>query len=108
MTKGNCGLLIADWGLGNAMRLVPSAIRRCADTRLLQSAISNQQSAIFLVAVFVATSVLAVEADNIRRKQLAQEKARLLATELVSGVLDIQLTQLEENGLVKLPIYGDI
>jgi hypothetical protein len=49
-----------------------------------------------------------VETDTIRRKQQAQEKARLLATELVGNVLDIQVTQLEENGLTKLPIYADI
>ena len=50
----------------------------------------------------------AAEADAFRRKQQAQEKARGLAGELVAAVLDIQLRQLEENGLKGLPIYHDI
>ena len=50
----------------------------------------------------------AVESDSFRRKQQAQEKARALAGELVAGVLDIQLRQLEENGLKGLSIYKDI
>ena len=41
----------------------------------------------------------AADADAFRRKQQAQEKARGLAGELVGAVLDIQLRQLEENGL---------
>jgi hypothetical protein len=61
-----------------------------------------------VLVLATASTLFAVEADNIRRKQQAQEKARLLATELVANVLDIQLTQLEENGLTKLPIFGDI
>ena len=56
----------------------------------------------------VARIALGVETDGLRRKQQAQEKARLLATELVANVLDIQITQLEENGLTKLPIFADI
>ena len=39
------------------------------------------------------------EGDNIRRKAQAQERARALAGELVGSVLDIQMRQLEENGL---------
>jgi len=48
------------------------------------------------------------EGDNIRRKAQAQEKARALAGELVGSVLEIQMRQLEENGLKGLPIYKDI
>ena len=38
----------------------------------------------------------------------AQERARTMARELVTGVLDTQLTKLEVNGLERLPIYGEI
>jgi len=38
----------------------------------------------------------------------AQERARAMARELVTSVLDLQLTKLEVNGLDKLPIYGEI
>src|SRR4051794_14106091 len=48
------------------------------------------------------------EADNLRRKTQAQEKARALAGELVASVLEIQMRQLEENGLKGLPIFKDI
>lgn len=41
-------------------------------------------------------------------QQREQERARAMARELVQGVLDIQLRQLEENQLEQLPIYGDI
>lgn len=48
------------------------------------------------------------EAATLRRKQDAQQKARLLTRELVSSILDVQLQQLKENGLEELPIYGEI
>jgi len=38
----------------------------------------------------------------------AQERARALAVELVRGVIDGQLRQLEENGLADRPIHADI
>ncbi len=50
----------------------------------------------------------AVDTDALQRKQRAQEKARVLARELVSGILDIQVRQLQENGLTDLPIYDEI
>jgi hypothetical protein len=48
------------------------------------------------------------DAGELRRRQQAQEKARALAGELISGVLDLQLRQLSENGLTALPIYRDV
>lgn len=50
----------------------------------------------------------AVDADALRRKQDAQERARDMARQLVTGILDVQLQQLEENGLKELPLYRDI
>src|SRR5688572_22626682 len=62
-----------------------------------------------LCALALACSVAAAaDADAFRRKQQAQEKARALAGELVGAVLDIQLRQLEENGLQDRQIYKDI
>jgi len=49
-----------------------------------------------------------VDLDLLRQKQRRQEKARGLATELVSSVLEIQLRQLKENQLEHLPIYSEI
>jgi len=48
------------------------------------------------------------DSDSLHHQQHAQAQARALAVELVSAVLDVQLRQLEENGLKSLPIYRDI
>ena len=61
-----------------------------------------------MVLCLLIAAAAAADGDAFRRKQQAQEKARGLAGELVSAVLDIQLRQLEENGLKGLPIYRDI
>src|SRR5262245_15173400 len=62
----------------------------------------------FALCLLIIGAAAGADADALRRKQQAQEKARSLAVELVSSVLDIQLRQLEENGLKTLPIYRDI
>ena len=48
------------------------------------------------------------EGQTLRRKQEAQQRARDMARELVSGILDVQLQQLEENGLTEMTLYKDI
>jgi hypothetical protein len=53
-------------------------------------------------------TAVAAEPDALRSKQQLHDKARLLARELVTGVLDVQLRQLRENGLDKQPVFGDI
>ncbi|MBM4003012.1 MAG: hypothetical protein FJ295_06940 [Planctomycetes bacterium] len=53
-------------------------------------------------------AIVAADPDGLRSKQQLHDKARLLARELVSGVLDVQLRQLRENGLDKQPVFGDI
>ncbi|MCA9174303.1 MAG: hypothetical protein KDB14_07425 [Planctomycetales bacterium] len=50
----------------------------------------------------------ALSGQDLRSKEQAQEKARAMAAQLVTGVLDIQLRQLEENGLQQAEIYRDI
>jgi hypothetical protein len=50
----------------------------------------------------------AAENNSLRAKQQAQEKARALASDLASEALDLQLRQLQENGLSDLPIYHDV
>ena len=63
----------------------------------------------FGLSVCVGICALAAEdAAPLRQRQQAQEKARALAGELISAVLDVQLRQLAENGLSELPIYRDI
>ncbi|HMC12665.1 MAG TPA: hypothetical protein VKH44_15300, partial [Pirellulaceae bacterium] len=62
---------------------------------------------LLLSGIFAVTS-LAADTDALRHKQQAQEKARAMAGELVGAVLDVQLRQLDENGLKSLPIYRDI
>ncbi|OYW16931.1 MAG: hypothetical protein B7Z55_13560, partial [Planctomycetales bacterium 12-60-4] len=42
------------------------------------------------------------------RKQEDQERARAMTRSLLDGVLQLQLRQLEENGLTDLPVYRDI
>src|SRR4051812_44207107 len=44
----------------------------------------------------------------LRRKQQTQQRARAMARELVSSMLDVQLQQLEENGMADLPLHKDI
>ncbi|MFM9115470.1 MAG: hypothetical protein ACKOU6_04840, partial [Planctomycetota bacterium] len=62
-----------------------------------------------LLPTFTQTSLAAEGgSDSLRQKQQAQEKARQLARELVSSVLEVQLRQLKENGLDKQPVYRDI
>ncbi|HEX3997630.1 MAG TPA: hypothetical protein VHX65_03670 [Pirellulales bacterium] len=46
--------------------------------------------------------------DALRARQELQQRARDLARELVGNMLDVQLKQLEQNGLQKLEIYRDI
>ncbi len=49
-----------------------------------------------------------LSADALRVKQETQQRAREMAHELVSGILEVQLKQLEQNGLQKLDLYRDI
>ena len=75
----------------------------------------NFQLSVFkslLVVLFLSSvsplAVRAVDRDALRRKQDAQERAREMAHQLVTGILDVQLQQLEENGLKELPVYREI
>ncbi len=51
---------------------------------------------------------LEVISDGILKKQETQKRVRLTAREMVSEILDVQLLQLEENGLEKTDLYRDI
>ena len=64
--------------------------------------------AVALIFSFLPMHGRAAELDPLRRKQQAQEKARALARELVSSILDIQIRQFEENGLSTLPIFKEV
>jgi hypothetical protein len=62
------------------------------------------------VALLVPSSLLgqSVNVDDLRRKQETQQRAAELAGELVKNLLDVQLQQLEENGLAERPLYQDV
>ncbi len=64
----------------------------------------------FLMAIIAsfASAARAVDKDALRRKQDAQERAREMARQLVTGILEIQMQQLEENGMKELPLYREI
>ena len=55
-----------------------------------------------------AAQAPSIDVETLRRRQDTQQRAREITRELVSGVLDIQLQQLEENGLSNLPIFQDV
>ncbi len=61
-----------------------------------------------LAAVCVARPAAADDVAAAFAGLTAQERARSLAVELVRGVIDGQLRQLEENGLADRPIHADI
>jgi hypothetical protein len=50
----------------------------------------------------------AVDDLSLRQKQDAQERAREMARQLVTNILEVQLQQLDENGLTDLPLYREI
>ncbi len=64
--------------------------------------------AIAFVALSIAVAVHAVDDADLVRRQSDQRQVRVMAQQLVSSVLDLQLRQLEENRLTDLPIYSDI
>ncbi len=53
-------------------------------------------------------SATAVDKLALRRKQIDQQRARAMAQKLVSNAVDLQIHQLEDNGLTDLPIYKEI
>ena len=70
------------------------------------------QQAAFCAGFFVCSTapVMAqvLEPESLLRKQEDQQRARTLTRELLGGVLDVQLRQLDENGLSDQEIYRDI
>ena len=71
------------------------------------------QRTLFSVGIIVyAASVPAIaqvlEPEALQRKQEDQQRARTMTRELLGGVLDVQLRQLDENGLSDQEIYRDI
>ncbi|MDA1166532.1 MAG: hypothetical protein O3B13_25840, partial [Planctomycetota bacterium] len=65
--------------------------------------------AVFLLTLTgVPDSANAVDKIALRRKQIDQQRARAMAQKLVSSAIDLQINQLEDNGLTDLPIYKEI
>ena len=65
-------------------------------------------AAILLTVASVPESATAVDKLALRRKQIDQQRARAMAQKLVSSAVDLQIHQLEDNGLTELPIYKEI
>jgi hypothetical protein len=63
---------------------------------------------LMLTLAGVPESVTAVDKLALRRKQIDQQRARAMAQKLVSSAVDLQIHQLEDNGLTELPIYKEI
>ena len=61
-----------------------------------------------LASPLLAAEPAAVDPAAAARKQELQGQVRRMARQLVAGVLDVQIQQLEENSLVKLELYRDI
>ncbi len=74
--------------------------------------IQLRQVVIYLLVVIFCSSKFLVaqvlEPEALQRKQEDQQRARTLTRDLLGGVLDVQLRQLEENGLSDQEIYRDI
>ena len=63
------------------------------------------------LAIFGATIAWAqsdADKESLRAKQQVQQRARDMARELITGIFDVQLQQLRENGLQDRPIFGEI
>ena len=61
-----------------------------------------------LTSITASLAAQGVEQADFQRRQQAQQRARVMTQELISGILDIQIRQLEENQLTSLPVYDDI
>ncbi|MFC1596805.1 hypothetical protein ACFL5Q_02555 [Planctomycetota bacterium] len=64
-----------------------------------------------LVICLLAAAVLVAQAppsQNISGKQEIQKRVRSMARQLLTGILDVQLRQLEENGLDSLQLHDDV
>ena len=55
-----------------------------------------------------ALAAQTLETDSLLRRQETQKRVRLTAREMVSEILDVQLLQLEENGMETTDLYRDI
>ena len=62
----------------------------------------------FVFAVLSVSDAGAVDKLSLRRKQVDQQRARAMAQKLVTTAIDLQLNQLEDNGLTDLPVYKEI
>ena len=69
---------------------------------------STRSFVTFLLIFSLIVPLGAVDKLALRRKQIDQQRARSMAQKLVSSAITMQLSQLEDNGLTELPIYGEI
>ncbi len=86
--------------------LFRKALRRAATVGALAALALSLFAPAGARAATRADSPLSPEAFRVRQEM--QQRARDMAKELVSTMLDVQIKQLEQNGLQKLDIYKDI
>jgi len=63
-----------------------------------------------VLGVLVPAAVLgqALQPESLARRQETQKRVRVLAREMIAGILDVQLRQLEENELQATELYRDV
>jgi hypothetical protein len=76
--------------------------------RTVENAIFPAWLAAFALAAFSAAAAKADDGSALRLQQQAQEQSRGIAHALVAEVLDVQIRQLEENGLTGLAMYREV
>ena len=89
------------WQRGTGWNRWPQAERALLAAVLLAWAFA-------LPGVRSAAAADPTDVTALHEKQQSQQRARAMARELVSGILDVQLQKLEENGLTNRQIYRDI
>ncbi|MGC4004095.1 MAG: hypothetical protein QM811_13630 [Pirellulales bacterium] len=59
-------------------------------------------------ATLFAQAPPVVSAETVKSKHDAQKRAQVMTRELVGGILDLQIEQLEQNGLQTMEIYKEV
>jgi hypothetical protein len=92
------------------MSRLPLSLKSLCVSTLLASTVLAQQPSPFANAPAgtAPAATPALSAEAVRSKQDAQKRSQVIARELVGSILDIQIKQLEQNGLQNLEIYKEI
>lgn len=86
----------------------PNGIQPTTSGPAITRTVIAMLAAFLLITACIPESANAVDKLALRRKQIDQQRARAMAQKLVSSAVDLQIHQLEDNGLTELPIYKEI